>query len=253
MPQNDRSAYVLAPNLHNLSDNLVGLKTTVYHQKLDKGSDYYNYKTGIYSGKHLYEHEDTRARAANTPIMGTIPIIFLRFGATVTPGDLPASHAVESLYHAHHAWLKSWLRRRLNDDHDAADLAQDTFVRLLSTRDTPLLREPRAFLTRVAQGLVINLWRRRDLEHAYLQALALRPADTAPSPEQRALVIEALVEIDAMLHRQPARAREAFLLAQLGGLSYAEIAARLAVSDRMVKKYMAQVMLQCLLITEGLQ
>ncbi|CAB3742131.1 putative RNA polymerase sigma factor FecI [Achromobacter ruhlandii] len=167
------------------------------------------------------------------------------------PGDLPAPHAVDTLYRSHHAWLTAWLRRRLRDDHDAADLAQDTFVRLIAARDTPGLREPRAFLARIAHGLMVNLWRRRDLEHAYLQALAQRPEVCAPSPERRALVLEALVEIDAMLQRLPARAREAFLLAQLGGYTYAEIGQRLDVSERMVKKYMAQVMLQCLLIADG--
>ena len=70
------------------------------------------------------------------------------------PGDLPAPHAVDTLYRSHHAWLTAWLRRRLRDDHDAADLAQDTFVRLIAARDTPGLREPRAFLTRIAHGLV---------------------------------------------------------------------------------------------------
>lgn len=167
------------------------------------------------------------------------------------PGDLPAPHAVDTLYRSHHAWLTSWLRRRLRDDHDAADLAQDTFVRLMAARDTPGLREPRAFLTRIAHGLVVNLWRRRELEQAYLQALAQRPAATAPSPERRALVLEALLQIDAMLHRLPARARQAFLLSQLGGHTYADIALRLDVSERMVKKYMSQVMLQCLLLVDG--
>jgi len=37
-----------------------------------------------------------------------------------------------ALYVAHHGWLQAWLRRRLGDAHQAADLAQDTFVRLLS-------------------------------------------------------------------------------------------------------------------------
>jgi RNA polymerase sigma-70 factor (ECF subfamily) len=43
------------------------------------------------------------------------------------------------------------------------------------------------------------------------------------------------------------RARQAFLLAQLDGLTYAQIAGQLDVSERMVKKYMAQAMLQCML------
>jgi RNA polymerase sigma-70 factor (ECF subfamily) len=43
------------------------------------------------------------------------------------------------------------------------------------------------------------------------------------------------------------RARQAFLLAQLDGMAYADIAVELGVSERMVKKYMAQAMLQCAL------
>lgn len=57
VPQNDRSAYVLSLKLKGLSENLVGLKSHLYHQKLDKGFDYYTYRTGVYSGRHLYQHE----------------------------------------------------------------------------------------------------------------------------------------------------------------------------------------------------
>ena len=53
-----------------------------------------------------------------------------------------------------------------------------------------------------------------------------------------------------MLDRLNPKARAAFLLSQLDGLTYAEIAAQLAVSERMVKKYMAQAMLQCLLLAQ---
>ena len=67
-----------------------------------------------------------------------------------------------------------------------------------------------------------------------------------PSPEAQALILETLTELDALLDRLPARVRQAFLLAQLEGLTYAVIAERLGVSERMVKKYMAQAMLHCL-------
>ncbi|WP_313062038.1 sigma factor, partial [Pseudomonas rhodesiae] len=35
------------------------------------------------------------------------------------------------LYRDHHGWLQGWLRKRLGDREHAADVAQDTFLRLL--------------------------------------------------------------------------------------------------------------------------
>ena len=88
--------------------------------------------------------------------------------------------------------------------------------------------------------------RRLEIERAYLETLASQPDASIPSPEQRAIVLETLCELDALLDRLNPRAREAFLLARLDGLTYLEIGRRLGVSDRMVMKYMAQAMLHCL-------
>ncbi|WP_066737312.1 sigma factor [Cupriavidus sp. D384] len=49
-----------------------------------------------------------------------------------TRGSLFPS-TIESLYCDHHSWLKGWLHRRLGSAEQAADLAQDTFVRLLNS------------------------------------------------------------------------------------------------------------------------
>ena len=45
--------------------------------------------------------------------------------------DLSLHSAVKDLYCDHHGWLKGWLRQRLGNSCDAADLAQDTFVRVI--------------------------------------------------------------------------------------------------------------------------
>ena len=54
---------------------------------------------------------------------------------------------VHTLYRDHHAWLQHWLRRRLGNVGDAADLAHDTFARILDSRLPAVLHEPRAYLT----------------------------------------------------------------------------------------------------------
>lgn len=116
------------------------------------------------------------------------------------------------------------------------------------SRDAAALREPQAFLRTLAHGVAVNYWRRLDIERAWEAVLATQPQPLAASPEERAIALETLDRIDEMLERLNPKARSAFLLSQLDGLSYAQIGAQLGVSERMVKKYMAQAMLQCLLL-----
>ena len=107
---------------------------------------------------------------------------------TVMPGEsAPWQSQVHALYGAHHGWLFAWLRRKLGSADNAADLAQDTFLRIIGSRDALLgMREPRAFLTTTAQRLIVDQARRHALEEAYLRELALATGhlEGAPSPEQ---------------------------------------------------------------------
>ncbi|USX25054.1 sigma-70 family RNA polymerase sigma factor [Oxalobacteraceae bacterium OTU3CINTB1] len=153
------------------------------------------------------------------------------------------SEQVKSIYDAHHGWLECWLRKRLGNASDAADIAQDTFVRVLAREMA--IREPRAMLTTIAQGMVANLYRRRDIELAYERALAAWPEQHAMSPETRAIMLETLVEIDALLDSLPPLVREAFLLSQLDGMGQADIAERLGISLATVKRHIAKAMLHC--------
>lgn len=157
-------------------------------------------------------------------------------------------HAMHALYSDHHGWLQGWLRKKVGCGFDAADLAHDTFLRVLTAPRLDEIREPRAFLITVAHGLMVNFLRRRDLERAYLDALAAQPEILGSSPEERAIIVEALVEIDTMLKGLAPKVRQAFLLSQLQGLRYAEIAARLDVSVSMIKKYMLQAITHCMRI-----
>lgn len=156
--------------------------------------------------------------------------------------DSPASNSVGSLYAEHSPWLLGWLRKRIGNHCDAADLVQDTFVKLLKARTADEIREPRHYLSKVAKGLMIDLFRRRSLEQAYLEALASLPPDHVPSSEAQAMMFDTLVELDRMLAGLGAKVREVFVLAQLEGLPYAQIAERLHISLRTVNNHMAKAM-----------
>lgn len=157
--------------------------------------------------------------------------------------------SVECLYLDHHNWLQGWLRRRLGNASDAADLAHDAFVRLMirpPRRGFDGVGEARSYLRAMAQGMCINLWHRREIEQAWLDTLSAQPEAHAPSAEHQAIVLQALHEIGAMLLELPPKAGRAFLLAVACQMTDKEVAAELGVSTRMVRKYVAQAMLRCM-------
>ncbi len=171
--------------------------------------------------------------------------------STVSP-----THAIPltTLYSEHHGWLYGWLRGKLGNRAEAADLAQDTFLRLLGKCEvTPLapLREPRGYLTTIARGLLIDRYRRQALEHAYLEALAQQAEPASISAETHAIIIETLLAVDRLLDRLGARTRTIFLLAQIEELSYVEISRRLGVSLPTVKKHLVRAYTECLLLAAG--
>lgn len=163
-----------------------------------------------------------------------------------------SSHDLQALYSDHVGWLQSFLRRRTGCSQQAADLAQDTFVRVLASKQAVAeLRSPRDYLGRIAHGLTVDFYRRRALEQAYLEALAARPEATELSTEERVVLLETLQSIDAMLNALPERTRQIFLMAQFEGLTYPAIGARLGVSVTTVKKHLVRALTQCLVIAEG--
>ncbi|MEJ2802145.1 sigma-70 family RNA polymerase sigma factor [Comamonadaceae bacterium PP-2] len=153
---------------------------------------------------------------------------------------------VENLYVDHHGWLQGWLRRRLGDSFVAANLAQDTFVAVISAGTAGTILEPRPFLATIARRLMVHHHRRQLLEASYLDMLAELPEALSPAPEVRLQALEALQQIDSVLDGLPPKVKEAFLLAHLEGLSYAEIAERLRVSTSSVKQYLTRANRQCL-------
>lgn len=166
----------------------------------------------------------------------------------MSANDLSLRSAVNDLYCEHHGWLNGWLRKRLGNALDAADLAQDTFVRVIKARSALDIREPRPYLSRIAKGLLIDLIRRRSLEQAYLEALATLPEALQPSLEEQAILLQALVEIDRLLEGLGTKVKQVFMLSQFDGLTYPQIAEQLNISVRSVNNYMAKAMEHCCLM-----
>jgi RNA polymerase sigma-70 factor (ECF subfamily) len=176
-----------------------------------------------------------------------------RTSLVMSAHDSSLRSAVNDLYCDHQGWLNGWLRKRLGNAFDAADLTQDTFVRVIKARNALEIREPRPYLSMIARGLLVDLFRRRSLEQAYLEAVRAMPELQQPSLEEQAILLQALVEIDRLLQGLGARVKQAFILSQFEGLTYPQIAVQLGISPRTVNNYMAKAMEHCCLMQIEMQ
>jgi RNA polymerase sigma factor (sigma-70 family) len=128
----------------------------------------------------------------------------------------------------------------------AEDIASETFMQLLNKPVLPSIQEPKAFLTTVAKRLMFQGWRRRDLERAYLESLAGADELAQISIEDRAELLETLMSIDQLLSGLPAKVKATFLLSQIDGLTYPQIARELGISESSVSQYMGKAFKRCL-------
>lgn len=157
----------------------------------------------------------------------------------------PASR-FEHLYRTEHRWLVGWLRGKLAGSPERAlDFAQETFLRVLM-REPAAIEQPRSYLRTIAHGLLVDHFRRQDLERAYLEYLASAPEAMQISEEERAILIETLQEVDRLLGGLPLKVRAVFLLSQIDELTYPQIAAQLGISVASVRKYMQKALEHCL-------
>lgn len=158
---------------------------------------------------------------------------------------------INQLYQDNHQWLQGWLRAKLNCSEQAADFAQDTFMRILcgnnSLNQLSDIRESKSYLVTIANRIMVDNFRRKALEKSYLDALRQQNQISEISAEQRLIILESLQQLDNMLYGLGEKVRHAFLLSQLQGLPYSDIAQQLKVSVSSVKKYMAKATTHCLL------
>ena len=170
----------------------------------------------------------------------------------MSSSDLPLKPDFDRLYDDHHRWLLNVLKRRIGCFSTAEDLTHDVFLRLLGKTDLPQFREPRAYLASVANGMIIDRHRRKQIEQAWLEVMTTQAADEAmPSAEQEVMIIDALTRIDALLDTLKPRVRQVFIMSRLEGIGYAEIAKQLDVSLSTVQKDMTLALRHCYKVLMG--
>lgn len=150
--------------------------------------------------------------------------------------------------------LLNFLARAVDDRHAAADLAQESYVRVLTLQQSgQQVMEPRALLYRVARNLVIDQHRRgavrsHDGDGADDEAdgaLAMLAAPDVFEPETAAISSQGVEAMLAAIEQLPLRCREAFILHKFDGLSQAAVARQMDISVTMVERHIKLAMQAC--------
>lgn len=149
--------------------------------------------------------------------------------------------------------LTRYLTRKLGNPDDAAEVAQEAFLKLHRLDQPQTLESPRAFLFQVATNLATDQLRRRQLHFRYLnredttQTGGVEGSNegAAAPPEKILEAREKLATVQRAINSMQPRPRQAFLLHRRSGLSYSAIAREMGVSVSSVEKYILEALQHC--------
>jgi RNA polymerase sigma-70 factor, ECF subfamily len=150
-----------------------------------------------------------------------------RQGSSVARLRTADREAAEDLFNACYPRLAGWVRRLVDDDDTAHEIASEAFTRLLARWSG--LDSPQSYLYMIATNLIRDHWRRTGRERRAIRTLtAAAPADPAYFPAQD-------VDVRALIEALPQRLRSPFLLHYYAGLGIREVAALLGRPEGTVK------------------
>lgn len=163
---------------------------------------------------------------------------------TLDPASM--NSLVTALYLDHVGELRRYIGRRIACRETVADLAQETFVRLLCSERTPEPGKRRAYLFRIAEHLAIDHYRRSSAQSGLMVSLdecAEIPCP-APAPERHAIARQQIRRLQAAIETLPPRCREVFIKHKFDGLPQKVLALEYGISLNAVEKLLIRALLR---------
>lgn len=161
------------------------------------------------------------------------------------------SQALERLYRAHGAALRTFLLGRMGRSPDIEEIVQDVFVRLSRMEDLPnrvsgSWKRDRAYIFTIANNLLVDFYRkaavRRDYQDTERELADELKCDA--SPEMLAQSHQMIRRVEKELSRLPIMWQKAFVLSRFEYMSHEDIADQLGLSLRSVERYIGKALLR---------
>ncbi len=144
--------------------------------------------------------------------------------------------------------LLRYVRTKVSNEADAADLVQETCSRVVRYRNDPQLGDLRSMMFRIANNLLVDFYRSNSRHHAdahmtledagQLSASDRPQLDQVAASQTMAILKQTIIEL-------PPKCRLVFMLSRFDGMQNQAIADKLDISIKMVEKHIARAMVAC--------
>lgn len=152
----------------------------------------------------------------------------------LTSGD---REGLVNLYNLYWEPLFLYVVKVLNDEDESCDVVQETFIDLWEQRDRLAdVKSLQSYLFAMARYKALRALRNRLKEDRFMRSFSAEKPAAEESPENKVMAYETEDFLNSAVACLPERMREVFVLSRHEKLTYQEIAHRLSISDKTVKK-----------------
>jgi RNA polymerase sigma-70 factor (ECF subfamily) len=159
---------------------------------------------------------------------------------------------VSRLFREHNRTLIGFVYARLKSEQEAREIAQEAYVKLLQLDGPEAAGFMRAYLFRIAENLAFDRLRQRRSRGRLDTLISLEELNLEASAERAAIAREELALIERAVSELPPKCQEAFRQHRLADIPIGDVASRMKVSERMVRKHVTRALVYIRLRREGL-
>lgn len=147
---------------------------------------------------------------------------------------------ITNLYHSHFNLLHSFLEARTRCRETAAELVQETFIRMMGLNEPP--QNPVGYAYQVARNLAVDHSRQGTVrQYAECDEMMLEEIpDTQPDAASLVYQGQRLRLIEAAIAELPPQCRRTFVLHRFGNMTQIEVSEELGISRQMVERHVSK-------------
>lgn len=168
------------------------------------------------------------------------------------PAAGEAQHSLISrLFRENNQALLNFLLTHLHNEHEASEVAQEAYVKLLQLDKPQAISFLRTYLFRIAANLAIDRLRRGNRKSRIERFQAVQEWTTGPAVEREVLAAQEVALLRQAIAELEPKYQRAFIQHKFRDRPIADIAAELHVTPRMIRTYIARAVLYCRLRLDG--